>query len=81
MSKMIPRTPPLANPPPDFNGFRSWTIQALSNVYIILAKRLEEITLQDTFANRPTANGRQRFFYATDTDALYYDSGAWEGPL
>lgn len=33
---------------------------------------------QNTFANRPSAGVQGRFFFATDTSAMYYDTGsAW----
>ena len=33
---------------------------------------------QNTFSNRPTAGVQGRFFFATDTSAMYYDTGsAW----
>jgi hypothetical protein len=39
--------------------------------------RFEEAMGQGTFAERPTANGSYRFFWATDTNQLFYDDGAW----
>jgi hypothetical protein len=42
-----------------------------------IAYRLEEMPMQGTLAERPDANGRKRFYYATDTDDLHYDDGIW----
>lgn len=50
---------------------------AIANAYRTLANRLEEVIIQDTFANRPVANGTRRFFFAEDTNTLYFDDGAW----
>jgi hypothetical protein len=38
---------------------------------------LVTITSQGILANRPVANGVNGYFYATDTQIVYYDNGAW----
>lgn len=43
---------------------------------------LMAIDLQDVLANRPAFGVRGRYFWASDTNALYRDTGtAWAGPL
>ncbi len=49
----------------------------LNTIYKILADRSEEMIQEGTVAQMPTATGRRRFYYATDTDDLYYDKGTW----
>jgi len=50
---------------------------AMSQGHILLARRLEEFTLQGTTAQRPTADGSRRFFWDETTSKLYYDDGVW----
>jgi parallel beta-helix repeat protein len=52
--------------------------RSIDAIYSTLAARiLSEIT-QGTLAQRPAANGTQRFYFSTDAPGtLYYDVGAW----
>lgn len=55
--------------------------RASADRYADLARRLNEEIVQGTMAQRPAANGSRRFYFATDTNQLYYDSGVWQvGP-
>lgn len=51
--------------------------RAVNDLYRRLADRTEAMILEGLFADRPAANGTKRFYFATDTNALYYDDGAW----
>ncbi len=73
------KTPEL---PQKTEGVVSWIRSSLyiflGNIYKTLADRSEEMIQEGTLAQRPAASGRRRFYYATDTDDLYYDKGSWK---
>lgn len=73
---MIPLFPRLPAPGKGPDWPRSIT-QAINRWYNVLARRIEDLLLSGTTAQRPTADGSQRFYYDTDTGILYYDSGVW----
>lgn len=75
MLPTVPRLPPLPSDAPQWaKELRDAIIQS---VYQPLAERLQGLVTFGTFAQRPAANGGQRFFWATDTNILYYDDGTW----
>lgn len=73
------KTPEL---PQKTEGVLSWIRSSLyvflSTIYRTLADRSEEMVQEGLSTLMPTASGRRRFYYATDTDDLYYDSGTWK---
>jgi hypothetical protein len=76
----IPTSPNLPAAPRDSKQIVAWAdplTRAVDVAYRTFAERLEAVILEGTFAQRPAANGTRRFYYATDTLALYYDDGAW----
>jgi hypothetical protein len=56
-----------ANTPRDLN-------QAITDMYRIIQRRILNEIQSGTLANRPAADGSQRFYYATDTTTLYFDA-------
>lgn len=68
--------------PPSNDGVLAWIrgslYVVLNNIYRILGDRSEEMIQEGTLANIPAAQGRRRFYYATDTEELYYDAGTWK---
>lgn len=51
--------------------------RTIEQLYEAIARRAEDMIHVDLIANRPTATGSYRFFFATDTDALSFDDGTW----
>jgi len=45
--------------------------------YTLLSDRSEEMILEGPDADKPEAEGKRRFYFATDTNKLYYDKGSW----
>jgi hypothetical protein len=84
MNRLLPVFIKLPEPPrgsTDSNYISNWIRDTLfvflANLYRSLADRSEEVIQEGTLAQRPAAIGRRRFYYATDTDDLYYDKGSW----
>lgn len=77
----FPRTTSLPAPPRSPDDLMRWAAdlsRALERVYGDISRRINDEIQQDTFARRPASKGSQRFFWATDTDTLYFDEGpAW----
>ncbi len=71
MSVVDRRLPPSIMLPGDMP--RS-SAQAITDMYRIIQRRILNEIQVGTLANRPTADGSQRFYYATDTNALYFDA-------
>ena len=77
---LLPRgaiLPPAPRSPSDVLRWAADLLRAIAKAYADLVDRSEEMIQADTFARMPTAKGRRRFFYATDTTTLYYDNGTW----
>ena len=52
--------------------------EALRSNNISIASRIEELIEAGTFAQRPTATGADKIYYATDVQKLYMDiNGTW----
>jgi hypothetical protein len=52
--------------------------RSVDALYATLAKRILSEISQGTLAQRPTADGSMRFYFATDSPGtLYYDVGSW----
>jgi hypothetical protein len=59
---------------------RPWVLSLyrdIERMYRDLAQRSENLITVDVFANRPAADGSYRFYFANDTNALYFDDGTW----
>lgn len=54
-----------------------WIQEIIRLQFRDLASRVENLITVDTIANQPAADGTFRFFYATDTNTLYFDDGTW----
>ena len=82
MSRLLPGFLQPAALPKNTESILSWIssslLQMINTLYRIVGDRCEEMIQEGTFANMPQAQGRRRFYYATDTDDLYYDAGAWK---
>jgi hypothetical protein len=51
---------------------------ALNDMYVQMARRFDFMIMTDTAANKPTADGTRRLFYASDEAyKAYFDDGAW----
>ena len=72
---ITPRFPPFSADTP------AWAVSMrdaiIENVYHILAERLQNLVTAAPIADQPAADGSLRFFYATDTNVLYFDDGTW----
>jgi len=77
---MVPSGIPLPLPPKNLAEAISWAgrfTMAVQHLNRVLSSRLEDMLFQGTLAVRPAAEGTRRFYWATDTDTLYYDEGTW----
>jgi hypothetical protein len=78
----IPLLPPLTTPPKDIDDLKRAVTDLYYGIltfYPILAGRLDAMIMYGPAADLPAADGSGRFYYATDSDALYFDDGAWQG--
>jgi hypothetical protein len=76
----LPLLPPLTTPPKDVDDLKRAVTDLYYGIltfYPILAGRLDAMIMYGLAADIPAADGSGRFFYATDTDTLYFDDGAW----
>jgi hypothetical protein len=77
---LLPGTPFLPRAPQRPEDVLQWSRdlhRAVQDFYVRLVDRMETQTLEGTLAERPSPNGTRRFFFATDTNELYYDKGTW----
>lgn len=80
--RIIPAFFKSPDPPSDIKMVAGWIrgslMTVLSNIYRTLGDRSEDMIQEGTIGQMPIAQGRRRFYYATDTDDLYYDVGSWK---
>jgi len=77
----VPLLPNLPTAPQSTADLLPWSrdfSKSLDALYATLAGRMISEISQGTLAQRPAANGSLRFYFATDTAVLYYDSGSWQ---
>ncbi len=67
--------------PPPGDRWASDITRLVGRIYRDLARRSNEEILEGVAASRPAANGSRRFYFATDTNVLSYDDGAWNDIL
>ncbi len=73
------KTPePLRDPKSLITWIQDSLLIFINRVYRVLSDRSEEMIQEGTLAQIPSATGKRRFYYATDTDDLYYDVGSWK---
>jgi hypothetical protein len=73
-----PRLPEIpASMPPELRPWVLSLYRDIERMYRELAHRSESLITVDVFANRPDADGTYRFYFASDTNALYFDDGTW----
>ena len=76
--QLIPQLPQTPRTQQDLLRWAHQMQVAIQKFYMDLAKRTETMVSSGTLANRPTAAGLERFYYATDTKDLYFDDGNWQ---
>lgn len=77
---MVPTGTPLPTLPRSPQDVLRWAAdfsRAAQHLYRVLATRLEQVLLSGTAAEQPAADGSRRFYWATDTNTLYFDEGTW----
>jgi len=73
-----PRLPAVpASVPPEMRPWILALYRSIEDLYYELVHRSENLITVDVFANRPAADGTYRFYFANDTNVLYFDDGAW----
>lgn len=75
-TQIIPSVFNTPRPPRDASDTVRWSAdftQAFNNAMRTTADRTNAMIAAGLFAERPTSDGSRRFFYATDTSALYLD--------
>ena len=75
---MVPAGIPLPSVPQsngELLGWASGITRAIQHLNRVMSSRLFDVLLQGVDASKPTANGSLRFYWATDTNTLYYDIG------
>lgn len=50
--------------------------QSILDAYRVVQRRVDDSISSDTLARRPIYEGTDRFFWASDTSALYFDTPA-----
>jgi hypothetical protein len=74
----LPQFPQIpANLPPEVAQWAKAFQDAQRDNYFVLANRLQDLVISLPIADQPAANGTLRFFFATDTNTLYFDDGTW----
>lgn len=78
----LPALPPLPlRPPRTAQEVGPWAQQlttALTQMYGLLARRLDSLIMVGLAAERPAPEGLSRLYFATDTRELFFDDGAWQ---